>query len=54
MKIENIGKKLSGEKYSMRIPYFIRKQVNIVKHGCDDFFSCPHPKLVHIFLISSS
>lgn len=41
MKIENIAKKLCGEKISMRIPYLIRKQVNIVKHGCDDFFFSP-------------
>lgn len=54
MKTENIAKKLSGEKNSMRIPYLIRKQVNIVKHGCDNFFFFPHPKLVHIFLTNSS
>lgn len=54
MKIENIAKKLCGEKISMRIPYLIRKQVNIVKHGCDDFFSPTHPKLIHIFLTNST
>lgn len=53
MKAENLAKKLFEEKISMRISYLIRKQVNIVKYGCDGLFFL-HPKLVDVFLTNSS